>query len=229
MVNQLPDVAEGSERKMWFAAKKTIYIMDSQQDAAAYAGVGLAGAIRATMVLSPMRSRDLATGSGSGERHEEAGLVDARSVEADLWITEQQTGCSVLILDWGKGRYSMVHLQPYDDEQFNGWSRAVMGLGEYTCGLTDRRFFRSAYVNAWLKHDASSVVSSTGRAPQGYILVQTMFENARQQESQLIGIRYRSRFRFFRQRVLGPKSTHVEELRWSGWWSWLPSFTSRAY
>lgn len=30
----------------------------------------------------------------------------------DLWVTDQQTGCIVCILDWGDGIYSMLHVQP---------------------------------------------------------------------------------------------------------------------
>ena len=229
MVNALPNAGEGAEIDLWFAARSSIIVAGSQQEAAGLAGVGLGGAICTKMVVSPMRGSGLASGSGAGERLEGTGIVDAGSLEAELWVTEQQTGCSVLILDWGRGRYSMVHLQPHEDTQFSRFSRAVMGLGGYTWGLTSESFFRSAYKNASLKQEASSVVANTGRTPESYILVQTMFDASRAREAQLIGVRSGSRFRFYRHRVMGRTGTQVDELRWSGWWSWLPAFTSRAY
>ena len=225
-VNQLPAVAEGTEADLWFAAVDDLLVIDQSQEVAwKYAGGKSAtSAIQKKMVVSRMRGSGLAQGSGSGQRHETTGKVDAGSLTADLWVTEMQSGCTVLILDWGKGQYSMVHLQPNEDEQFNWLGRQVMNLGGYTRKVTGEAFFKNVYKNAWLKQEMNQVVSSTGGAPQNYIMVQSMFEASRKKVTQLIGVRKGSRFTFYRQRVYA-RNYEAQELKWSGWWGYLPYFT----
>lgn len=224
-VGQLPAV-NGAVDNLWFAAYRRgqMYI-DSSADRA-WNGSGAkylpSAAIRKPMVVSAMR------GSGSDDRTDAVQKVDAGSTSGLLWVTEMQNGCTVLILDWGKGRYSLAHLQPSEDTQFNSVGQTIMGLGGYTRRLTGDHFFKNLYKNTWLKQETSSVAGSTGGKPQGYIMVQSMFEASRGKQTQVIGVRRGSTFTFYRQRVYR-RTIEVDVLKWAWWWSWLPAITSRTY
>ncbi|HSU13268.1 hypothetical protein [Longimicrobium sp.] len=230
-VNQLPTVADGTLADMWFAAVgRTISIDTSADRAWTDAGAKFLphGAIQKKMIVSRMRGSELAQGTGSGQRHETTARVDAGATPADLWVTEMQNGCTVLILDWGQSLYSMVHLQPSEDEQFNWLGKKVMGLGGYTKWVTGDAFFKSAYKNAWLKQEASKVVAATGRTPQNYIMVQSMYEASRSKVTQVVGVKKGNTFAFYRQRSYA-QTLEVDVLKWSGWWSYLPALASRSY
>jgi len=226
-INKLPAVAEGGTADLWFAAVgKSMVIDESPERAWTHAGAKFLphAAIQRRMIVSGMRGSALS----DGQRRAATSTVDAGSVGADLWVTEMQSGCTVLILDWGNGRYSMVHLQPSEDEQFNWLGQGVMGLGGWTRRVTGEAFFRSMYKNAWLKQEMSGVVGATGGQPRNYIMVQSMFEASRKKTTQVIGVRKGSSFAFYRQRDQAG-TLQVDALKWSGWWSWFPAVSSRTY
>jgi hypothetical protein len=172
------------------------------------------------MVVSHMRDHELTP----RRRRKATRIVDAAALTSDLWVTEMQNGCTVLIVDWGNGRYSLTHLQPYMDEQFTLVGRAVMGLGGYTRRVTGEAFFKNVYKNQWLKKEMTDMVTATGGTPQYYIMVQSMFESSRRRTAQVIGVRRENRFTFYRQSKRA-RDYQVTELKWSGWYSWLPYFT----
>src|SRR5262249_38268421 len=117
--------------------------------------------------------------------------------------------------------YSMIHLQPSDDNQFNMLGRGLMGLGYYTQRITGEHLFRNAYKNSWLKSELTKIVQNTGATPSYYILVQSMFEASRNRVTQVVGVRQNGRFQFFRLRMQGVRRA-VEALSWCGWYSYLP-------
>ena len=92
----------------------------------------------------------------------------ALGVGAQLWITDQQTGCTVLALDWGGNQYSMFHLLPYQDGDFKLLSRAAFWVS---------RTARAEIKNASMRSEATTVVNASlagGAQPQRYILLQSM-------------------------------------------------------
>ena len=68
-----------------------------------------------------------------------------------FWITDTQTGCSVLILDWGAGSISMAHLQPHDDASFNFIGRTINYFD----------FSKAIAKNLWLRRDLQFSTQST--------------------------------------------------------------------
>ncbi len=215
MVNQLPAVNCATVRNLWFAAFGPSIVID--QAGAMAAGLVMGPndcAVQRSMVVSPMRGFGLPVGAGAGARHRATGILNAAATAANLWVTEMQTGCTVLIVDWGAGQYSMTHLQPSQDAQFNMLGRALMWTGN---------FARNAYKNTWLKQEVTSVIGNTVGAPQRYIMVQSMFEAARGPVTQVIGVRNGAQFTFYRQRAAAARV--VEQLQWSTWYAYLPYFS----
>jgi len=168
------------------------------------------------MVVSPMRGNTLPVGGGVGGRHQATGLLNAVGAGAALWVTEMQTGCTVLIVDWGGGQYSLVHLQPSQDTQFNTVGQAILNAGSLA---------RNAYQNIWLKREMTTVVQNTAGAPQRYIMIQSMFETARGSVTQVLGIFQGGQFEFYRQRQTPPAARVAEHLQWSTWRSYMPYFS----
>jgi hypothetical protein len=230
-VNKLPARGDGALENLWFAATNDRMVIDEDQGRA-WQGAGGRdhpnAAIQRRFIVSPMRESGRAPGTGATQRYEPTETIDAGSVASDVWVTEMQNGCTVLILDWGQGKYSLVHLQPSEDTQFNWLGQSIIGLGGYTRWITGERLFMNLYKNAWLKQEMGNVAASTGGTPQNYIMVQSMFEASRGKQTQVIGIRKGKSFTFYRQRVYG-RTIEVDELKWSGWWSYLPALTSRTY
>ncbi|WP_175649976.1 hypothetical protein [Pseudomonas sp. Marseille-P9899] len=219
VINSLDPLSTPMVRTLAFAAKGiTIVIDKSPITASSILKREVDAAIERPMVVSPMRGHGLPVGSGVGGRHQAAEVFDATVGEEQLWVTELQTGCTTLMLDWGSSRYSLVHLQPSEDEQFNRASKAIMWVGNKTT---------YAYKNTWLKQEMTTVVNNTTTTkstPQRYIMVQSMFESSRKHSTQVIGIRRRTEFDFYRQRRVGSKNV-VEKLTWSTWRSYLPYFS----
>lgn len=127
-----------------------------------------------------------------------------------LWLTNQQSGCSVLIVrhglsESGGQQYSMIHMRPRDSENF---------IDEFTPAL---------YANTQeilLERDIQSVLANTfpNENPEAFILVPSA-ENFIVEGccTQLIGIsNERGEFDFYRQiyPVIGGEY-QVEALRWT--------------
>ncbi|MCU1724241.1 hypothetical protein [Pseudomonas sp. 5P_5.1_Bac1] len=218
-VNSLDPAGSPMVRTLAFAAAGTNIVIDkSPMIASGMLKIEIDGAIERPMIVSPMRGHGLPVGNGVGDRHQAAEVFDATVGEEQLWVTELQTGCTTLMLDWGRSRYSLVHLQPSEDAQFNRASQAIMWVGNKTT---------YAYKNTWLKQEMTTVVNNTTTTkstPQRYIMVQSMFESSRKHSTQVIGIRRKTEFDFYRQRRVDNKNV-VEKLTWSTWRSYLPYFS----
>ena len=216
-VNQLPAVNCATARNLWFAAFGINIVIDNTSPIA----TGMAGGpadcgVRRSMVVSPMRGFGLPPGAGPGARHRPAGLLNAAGAGPNLWVTEIQTGCTTLVIDWGLGQYSLTHLQPSQNAQFNQLGQAVLSMGDTAV---------ATYKNFWLKQEMTTVVDNTpGVTPQRYIMIQSMFEASRGTATQVIGIRNGAQFNFYRQRQSGAGRV-VEQLQWSTWRSWMPYFS----
>lgn len=229
-VNSLPAVGEGVEGDLWFAADRGAICIDANRDMA-WNVVNAQSARSATqkkMVVSRMRPFTLTNGTGPGGRYAATSIVDAGTLTADLWVTENQTGCTVMALDWGGGQYSMVHLQPSDDQQFNWLGRKVIGLDDWTRPVMPegayQSLFRGLYKNTWLSREMNWVVGTTGGTPQRYIMVQSMFESSRRHVTQVIGVRNGRSFSFYRQIPINLHMRRAEQLRWTAWSRWFPFF-----
>ncbi len=134
-----------------------------------------------------------------------------------LWVTDNQNGCSVMILDWGGGLYSMVHLQPHTDQEFN-W------LGKQ---LNRFDFSKSVYKNAWLRPEMTTVTRATSNVnPQSYILVQSLHVARQGRTVQVFGVNSNGGWRFFMQQpfFLGPGNYRYDttELEWTRWQDYVP-------
>ncbi len=214
-VNGLPQVNCATVRNLWFAAFGTSIVID--QFAANAAGFAMGPpdcAVQRSMVVSPMRGFGAPVGAGVGGRHRQTGILNAAGAAANLWVTEMQTGCTVLIVDWGANQYSMTHLQPSQDAQFNALGRALMWTSDFAL---------KSYKNTWLKQEMTSVIQNTVGAPQRYIMVQSMFEAARGPVTHVIGVRNGGQFQFYRHRAAANRV--VEHLQWSTWRAYVPYFS----
>ncbi len=215
-VRQLPAVNCATVRNLWFAAYGTDITIDQNSLNAAMAVMGPNDCpVQRSMVISPMRGNGAPPGIGVGGRHRTTGILNAAGTSANLWVTELQTGCTVLIVDWGGNQYSVTHLQPSQDQQFNQLGQTLMWTSNFT---------RNAYKNTWLKQEMTSVIQNTGGAPQRYIMIQSMFEASYGTETQVIGIRNGGQFQFYRQRDDGINRV-VEHLQWSTWRAYVPYFS----
>ena len=217
-VNGLPAVADGTVNQLWFGVGAGGIVVDNVRGTAwAFAGgTNNDCAIPRNMVVSPMRGALLPVGAVVGARHAATAVVAAGGLACDLWVTEMQNGCTVLILDWGAGSYSLFHIQPSQDNQFNWLGQKIFALGDSAM---------AGYKNAWLKSEANTIVANTGGVPQRYIMVQSMFEAASGWVTQLLGMRNAGQFTFYRQRSImnvGVVTLRAERLNWTTWRSYLP-------
>jgi hypothetical protein len=187
-------------------------------DTAVQAAIGAASpAIQKKMAVSSMRGSELSPDSNPGGRYQSTVVLDATAANAGLWVTQLQNGCSLLILDWGAGKYSMVHLQPSEDKQFNKVGQGLMSTGDTA---------KNAYKNLWMKQELTKIVNATNTAgPQKYIMVQSMFEGARGAGTQVIGVINNAKFDFYKQRQMmarGTMNLTVTTLQWYTWSVLLP-------
>ncbi|HEV7921359.1 MAG TPA: hypothetical protein VGR02_11285 [Thermoanaerobaculia bacterium] len=213
-VNALPQVADGTARNLYFAYHNKGIVIDQQQNTAwqLVGGQDNSWSIQRQMIVSVMRGSGLPVGALAGQRHAVTTRVDATTTNADFWVTEMQNGCTVLILDWGNLDYSMFHIQPSDDNQFNQVGRALMWPG---------RNAKAGYKNAWLRSEANTIVANTGgNQPERYIMVQSMFEAAGGWVTQLLGVNDIG-FTFYRQRARG-NALRAERLEWTTWRWYVP-------
>jgi hypothetical protein len=219
-VNGLPVVTDATACDLFFAASNDQIVVDQNADLARALAGDPSDAVQKRMIVSSMRGSQLPVGAVPGSRHQATVVLDAAAAAAGLWVTEMQTGCTVLILDWGGGRYSMIHLQPSTDDQFNAAGKKILGMGDKAL---------CAYKNLWLKQELTSIVqSSNDAAPKNYIMIQSMFEASRGVSTQVLGVFRNNAFLFFRQRqqsARGATQLTVEELKWSTWRSYMPYLT----
>ncbi|HEY3627508.1 MAG TPA: hypothetical protein VGL00_14540 [Terracidiphilus sp.] len=141
---------------------------------------------------------------------------------SQVWLTDQQTGCTVLILDWGGNQFSMVHILPYQKASYGRFMKGVMWLGG--TGV------EASVQNSYLRGDIGTVVNNSlgaGNPPQRYILVQSQFSLNSQQLLQLIGFAGAATWTFYAQRIqvtpMGQAVHSVTKLDWQTWsraWPW---------
>jgi hypothetical protein len=177
-------------------------------------GIEADAVIRVQGLASPMR------GAGVMGR---LGLTARFAPGANqVWVTDQQTGCSVLVLQWPGNQYSMVHLQPNADNEFNRFSR-------YLINRYDN--FRAGYKNLWLKKEVTAVVNASvvgGVYPQRYILIQSNFNTMAGREMQIIGVRNGGGWSFFQQVYQYDMFNgvyniiNVRNLAWTNWHAYVP-------
>ena len=136
-------------------------------------------------------------------------------VGAQLWITDQQTGCTALALDWGGGQYSMFHLLPYQDAEFNFMVRAMFATSTTA---------RAEWKNSGLRKEATQVVTASqngGAPPVRYIMLQSMHNISAQRRMQTIGVQRNGGWEFYRQiqtGVIGNLAVHAAEMApWRPW------------
>jgi hypothetical protein len=126
------------------------------------------------------------------------------------WFTPVQTGCTVVILDWGGGNFSMTHLQPYYDEDYP-W------VLQYVLQKSPR--FKTEFKKLALQTNVSSVVSASGGRPVRYILVQS---NHTAETENVVVLGYRpggaGAWQFFYQRY--PRYTNHGAVLASGALEW---------
>ena len=159
---------------------------------------------------------------GSQVRTQALDLIEPAPHEC-FWVTPTQTGCSVLILDWGGNKITMTHLQPHDDVMFNWFTQKVIFSIEY---------FRLWYKNLWLRFDLAESTKNTSThhipfLPRKYILIQSEFFGSRALNTQVIGIKENSSpIKFYIQQYdrfrLPPTNLTVRRLEWSTYHEYLP-------
>ena len=137
-----------------------------------------------------------------------------------LWITDQQAGCTFLVLDWGGNHYSAVHILPHLKTDFKAVNQFLFGRSiNYASVLT----------NKYLRGDTDTVVTATsatsGEAlPQRYIMLQPQFGMGNQRVAQVIGVNCAGEWRFFKQNCrsagAGFAVDQVRQMEWRSWSDW---------
>ena len=129
-----------------------------------------------------------------------------------LWVTPTQTGCSVMILDWGDHMYSMVHLQPLPDDQLASWRQDI---------FKKDTALKPKHKNYSLREEITKIINTEkNRRPKRYILVQSMRAGSQGSFLQIIGVKVGTIWRFFLQSYNKNKTRgtlHVFELEWRRW------------
>jgi hypothetical protein len=138
-----------------------------------------------------------------------------------LWVTTRQTGCSVLVVDWGAA-LSMVHLQPFPPGAFRWPLRKLMGVSNYALRET-RRYS--------LQAEMSTVVANSrvgGQDPLRYILVQS---NWAQNYLGVTGVRNAvGVWEFFLQEYTAANAVvNAVQLNWTPWRHWGRLFAGITY
>lgn len=165
--------------------------------------------------VSPMQS------PGSPHRTTALEPLQPLPYECFFWVTDIQTGCSVLILDWGGNNITMTHLQPHKDETFSRFSQKVIFSIDY---------FRRLYKNMWLRFNLAESTENTSlryrSVPRRYILIQSEFSEWNL-NTQVIGIkRHNAPITFYMQQyaryTMPPENITVRKLEWSTYHEYLP-------
>ncbi|HET9957199.1 MAG TPA: hypothetical protein VFQ61_22030 [Polyangiaceae bacterium] len=138
---------------------------------------------------------------------------------ARVWITDQQTGCTVLALDWGGGQYSMFHLLPYENAAFGALARASFFVSKAA---------RSVIKNSSLRSEATQVVTASqngGAPPQRYILLQSQHNINKGRLMQVVGVKRNGGWDFFRQvQTMTPAGPRVHSVKHAPWRPWTERF-----
>lgn len=149
-------------------------------------GIGTYEPIQLDLLVTPTRRRGTQTRLNRLQRVSTAGTLD-------MWTTTQQTGCTVLILDWGGHQYSMVHLQPYAAAEYNALSQQLIQLtpqlGAY-------------FAASCLRDEVTEIVNSSmvaNAAPLRYILSQSNSTQLAGGRIQIVGFPNGNRFDFYVQ------------------------------
>ncbi len=134
---------------------------------------------------------------------------------AQLWITDQQSGCTVIALDWGGNQYSLFHLLPYQNADFGRMARAVFAVSSSA---------RSGIKNSSLRTESTQVVNASmigGAQPQRYIMLQSQHNARRGQYMQVLGVNRNGGWEFYRQMQgfngVGFTVISVELAPWRPW------------
>jgi hypothetical protein len=147
------------------------------------------------------------------------------SAAGSWWFTPVQTGCTVIICDWGGHNYSMTHLQPYHDDQYASVLQYV---------LEKSTVFKASFKKYALQTNVSAVVEASGQRPNRYILVQS---NHTAETENVLVMGYRpagaGAWQFFYQRyprytATGPV-TAAGALEWQNWdepWALIDEYRS---
>ena len=196
-----------------------IRISPTQQRVTTFLNTGLPvlvpdAVVRCTGLTSPMRGHIATTPTRLNQ------TAQVQAATNRLWVTEQQTGCSVLILKWAGNLYSMVHLQPNADTEFNWLGKFI---NRFDLGMSIQK-------NAWLKPELTEVVeqSGNGQNPDAYILVQSLHTARSGNACQVIGINVGGAFNFYRQTSIraGLNETYsAQPLQWTPWIDYVPYLT----
>lgn len=165
---------------------------------------GWPGAVTVPTLATPTRTY--------ADPHRLAATVRCGINGADLWITDQQTGCTVLVVDWGLDMYSMLHLLPGTMSSYGAVSRAVLNLSNAA---------KAAAQNHFLRNEATAVTNSTLGRPRRYIMVQSQFAINKFKLMQVIGVAAGGRWNFYLQmngtNHRGQIVERVEQLAWRSW------------
>lgn len=190
-----------------------------KQNASTFINTGLGvhvpdAVVRCIGLASPMRGHIAHTPTRLNQ------TAQVQAATNRLWVTEQQTGCSVLILKWAGNLYSMVHLQPNADNEFNWLGKFI---NSFDLGLSIQK-------NAWLKPELTEVAeqSGNGQNPEAYILVQSLHTARKGNACQVIGINVGGNFNFYRQTSIraGLNETYsTQPLQWTPWIDYVPYLT----
>lgn len=148
-----------------------------------------------------------------------APLLRFNALAYDFWVTERQTGCSLIILDWGGGQMSMGHLLPHP---YTNYGRA----GQFVVRNTPVTVYAEMQRQS-LKPEVTQLVDASkagGIDPLRYILVQSNHAAINLRSLNVLGILHNGQMNFYMQTAAGTGDT-VVALRWTAWNPWLPYFT----
>ncbi|TQV72712.1 hypothetical protein FKG94_18670 [Exilibacterium tricleocarpae] len=161
--------------------------------------------IRVKVIATPSRARGTPTPQQALQRFDTSGGTD-------FWITTQESGCTVLIVDWGNNQYSMAHLQPYGASEYNYFSRHLLPHN------TDIGVSRAA---SYLRDEAAATIHNSrigGIEPLRYILAQSNHWNlAGGGRIQIIGVPQGSAWVFYIQQRDAAGTISVIQPQWEHW------------
>jgi hypothetical protein len=138
---------------------------------------------------------------------------------AQVWITDQQSGCTVIALEWGGGQFSMFHLLPYSDADWGRFARLTFSLSSTA---------RAEMKNSNLRSEATQVATASamgGAPPLRYIMIQSMHNTLAQRRMQTIGVQRNGGWEFYRQIQGGlVGNLRVESVDLAPWRQWSEYF-----
>jgi hypothetical protein len=161
------------------------------------------------VVATPMRR---STGLALATRTNATARIAAP--QPDLWVTVRQTGCSVLILDWGAGSYSMAHLQPFGPGAYNSALRTLLTSWDPLFYGTQRLSLQAEL------HQVANNTRGAGPPPARYIMVQSTWTNAGGHFLGVTGVRRAAAWTFFLQEYDANGVHSARQLDWQPWNHW---------